>query len=242
MSPSIALPPPEAVDPAPSATPVATTPRFDWHDLIDHDQWADVPPDIEELLALLARADLYVQDEMNLDLHPTLTRTWSRKGRRGQRRVRAPGVNRKLVAFGAIDWRTGWLSHGIAWSRNSEQVCLQIDHLVERSSQRGRVALLLWDNLGVHPRRGSLKLRECLDRHGAQVRLVYTPPYDPESNPAERLWRAMRSKVTHNHHRDSLVDLHQDAQTYLANLDAAPDRVLAHMGSPFAPIDQPSNG
>jgi transposase len=241
LSPTTDLSPSEAVDPAPIVAPADPTGGFDWHTLIDHDRWADVPTDIEDLLALLARADLYVQDEMNLDLHPTITRTWSRKGRRGQRRVRAPGVNRKLVAFGAIDWRTGWLSHGIAWSRNSEQVCLQIDHLVERSTQRGRVALLLWDNLGVHTRRGSLKLRECLDRHGAQVRLVYTPPYDPESNPAERLWRAMRPNVTHNHHRDTLVELHQDAQTYFADLDAAPEKVLAHVGSPFAPIDPPSN-
>lgn len=206
--------------------------------MIDHDLWADVPTDIEELLALLARADLYVQDELNLDLHPTLTRTWSRKGRRGQRRVRAPGMNRKLVGFGAIDWRTGWLSHGIGWSRNSEAVCLQIDHLVERSTKRGRVVLLLWDNLGIHTRRGSKRLRECLDGHGDRVRLVYTPPYDPEANPTERLWRAMRPKVTHNHHRDDLVGLYADARTYFDGLDAAPERVLAHIGSPFAPAQQ----
>jgi len=57
----------------------------------------------------------------------------------------------------------------------------------------------------------------------------------------EALWRAMRPKVTHNHHRDTLVDLYQDARTYFAGLDAAPGQVLAHLGSPFAPIDQPSN-
>jgi hypothetical protein len=51
----------------------------------------------------------------------------------------------------------------------------------------------------------------------------------------------MRPKVTHNHHRDTLVDLYQDARTYFAGLDAAPGQVLAHLGSPFAPIDQPSN-
>ena len=44
----------------------------------------DVPPDLPGLLALLPRADLYLQDEVQCALHPTLTRVWSRRGRRGQ--------------------------------------------------------------------------------------------------------------------------------------------------------------
>lgn len=219
----------------------AVSSRFDWHDLIDHDLWAEVPPDVEEILRLVARSDVYVQDEVNLDLHPTLTRTWSRKGRRGQRRVRAPGVNRKLVGMGAMDWRNGWFSYGIAWQRNSEVICRQLDTLVERSQKRGRGVILLWDNLGIHTRRGSKRLRECLDLHSDRIRLVYTPPYDPEANPAERIWRAMRPIVTHNHHRDRLVDLHQDAHNYLAVLDAKPDKVLTQMGSPFASSNQPNS-
>src|SRR6266567_4775822 len=39
------------------------------------------------------RADLYLQDEVEVALHPTLTRVWSRAGRAGQRRVQAPGKN-----------------------------------------------------------------------------------------------------------------------------------------------------
>jgi hypothetical protein len=240
-SPEIVLPNADAADQTKAMSP-SDGPAFDWHDLIDHDFWADVPPDVEDLLRLLGQADVYVQDELNLDLHPTLTRTWSRKGRRGQRRVRAPGVNRKLVGFGAMDWRTGWISHGIGWQRNSEAICLQINHLVERSQKRGRVALVLWDNLGIHTRRGSKRLRECLDDHADRVRLVDTPTYDPDANPAERLWRAMRPKVTHNHHRDHLADFYQDACDYFAGLDAAPSQVLAHLGRPFALTDPPSNG
>lgn len=173
-----------------------------------------------------------------MDLHPTLTRTWSRKGRWGQRRVRAPGQNRKLVGFGAADWRTGWLSHGIGWHRDSATICLQLDHLIERSQKRGRVAFVLWDNLGVHTRRGSKRLGAWLDAHTDQIRLIYTPTYDPDANPTERLWRAMRPRVTHNHHRDDLVGFYADAWSYFAGLDQAPDRVLAHLGSPFAPPQQ----
>jgi hypothetical protein len=215
---------------------VTARPSFDWHALVEPDLWDQVPADVDEVLRLLPHADLYVQDEMNLDLHPTLTRTWSRKGRRGQRQVRAPGQNRKLVGFGAIDWRTGWLSHGIGWRRDSAAICLQLAQLVERSQARGRSVLLLWDNLGIHTRRGSKLLRAWMDEHAEQIRLIYTPAYDPDANPTERLWRVMRPNVTHNHHRDDLVGLYADARTYFDGLDETPERVLAHIGSPFAPF------
>ena len=35
-------------------------------------------------------------------------------------------------------------------------------------------------------------MRTWLDEHTEQIRLLYTPSYDPDANPAERLWRAMR--------------------------------------------------
>jgi hypothetical protein len=51
------------------------------------------PEAIVWLCALLAtgQADLYGQDQADLALFPTLTRTWMKKGQ--QLRVRAPGTN-----------------------------------------------------------------------------------------------------------------------------------------------------
>ena len=57
----------------------------------------DLPPDLPALLALLPGADLSLQDELRAALHPTLTRVWSPRGRRGQRHVEAPGRNAKVV-------------------------------------------------------------------------------------------------------------------------------------------------
>ena len=62
-----------------------------------------VPDDLPGLLRRLPAADLYLQDEVEVALHPTLTRVWSRRGRRGQRLVEAPGTNRKRHGFGLVD-------------------------------------------------------------------------------------------------------------------------------------------
>ena len=65
------------------------------------------PEDLPRLLGLLGRADLYLQDEVEVALHPTLTRVWSRSGRAGQRRVQAPGTNAKQYGFGLVTGATG---------------------------------------------------------------------------------------------------------------------------------------
>src|SRR5579864_6442607 len=69
-------------------------------DLVEADLWDQLPVDLPELLALMPHADLYLQDEIQFAFHPTLTRVWSRKGRREQRLVEAPGDNRKVYGFG----------------------------------------------------------------------------------------------------------------------------------------------
>ena len=40
-----------------------------------------------------------------------------------------------------------------------------------------------------------------LEEFRGQLVLVYTPPYDPEANRIEWLWRIVRHAVTHNHQR-----------------------------------------
>ena len=71
------------------------------------------PEDLPWLLRLLPRADLYLQDEVEVALHPTLTLVWCPKGRRGQRLVEAPGNDCKEYGFGLVDWRDGWFD----WQR-----------------------------------------------------------------------------------------------------------------------------
>lgn len=73
----------------------------------------EVPEDLPWLLRLLPRADLYLQDKVEVALHPTLTRVWCPRGRPGQRLVEAPGNNAKEYGCGLVDWRAGWFD----WQR-----------------------------------------------------------------------------------------------------------------------------
>jgi hypothetical protein len=134
--------------------------------LVEPDLWDQIPADVPALLAFLPQADLYVQDEVDVRHHPTLTRVWSRKGRAGQRLVRAPGTSLKAVGFAAVDWRDGWCSWGFASGRTAHPFVHQLDHLVARSQGRGRAAIVLLDNARIHTPQGAKVVREALGRYG----------------------------------------------------------------------------
>jgi transposase len=216
--------PPPACDLVPDAT-------------LADDLW---PEDLPGLLGLLGGADLYLQDEVEVALHPTLTRVWSRAGRPGQRLVQAPGKNFKRYGFGLVDWCDGWLDFALADGRRAVPLCEQLRRAVARSRSRGRIAMVILDNLGIHTPKGSRLLRALLAELGEDLVLVYTPTYDPDANRIEWLWRALRRTVTHTHQRRTLAELLADADRWAHTI--TPAQVLSQIGSPFGLQQQPTVG
>jgi len=96
---------------------------------VEADLWDQLPADLPALLALLPQADLYLQDEFQVAFHPTLTRVWSRKGRRGQRLVEAPGDNRHPST--ALAWWIGAMAGRVAELRLDEQLRCSVTKCVQ---------------------------------------------------------------------------------------------------------------
>ena len=80
----------------------------------------------------------------------------------------APGDNRKVCGFGLLDWRDGWFDGRVAAGRTADVFCEQVRAAVARSKQRGRVAIVMADNLKTHTSAGSLLVRSMRDlRYGS---------------------------------------------------------------------------
>jgi transposase len=202
--------------------------------LVEPDLLDEVPPDLATLLSLLPRADVYLQDEVQFAFHPTLTRVWCRKGRRGQRLVEAPGANDKVYGFGLVDWCDGWFDGRFAPGRTADVFCAQVRAAVARSRAQGRMAIVIVDNLRTHTPAGSKLVRQMLAELQDHLRLMYTPAYDPDANRIEWLWRWSRREVTHNHQRTTFAALREDIHEHFETLRQHPDLVLRQIGSPFA--------
>src|SRR5260370_25227502 len=100
-------------------------------------------------------AALHLQGGVQPALPPPLPRLWCRKGRRGQRLVQPTGKKEKQWGFGLVDWRDGWFDWDVAGGRWAAPFCAQVRRAVARSRARGRVAIIMLDNLGIHTWRGS---------------------------------------------------------------------------------------
>ena len=89
-----------------------------------------------------------------------------------------------------VDWRDGWFDGRIAAGRTADIFCEQVRAAVTRSTSRGRVAIIIADNLKTHTAQGTLLVRSMLTELKEQLSLVYTPAYDPDANRIE--WHGPR--------------------------------------------------
>jgi transposase len=111
---------------------------------------------------------------------------------------------RKSVAcFGAASLRTGKLVTTFEPKFNAEsfQRFLQL-LLIHRP--RGKRLVLLLDNAKYHHARA---LQPWLHQHRKRLTLLFLPPYSPELNPIERVWKLTRRLATHNRHFPTLDDI-----------------------------------
>lgn len=111
---------------------------------------------------------------------------------------------RKSVAlFGAVNPRTGQFVSQFEKKFNSVTFEDFLRRLLEHRARR-RCQVVILDNARYHHARC---LRPFLDKHRALLELEFLPPYSPELNPIERVWKLTRELCTHNQYFPQLEDL-----------------------------------
>lgn len=121
----------------------------------------------------------------------------------GQRlEVLSQPVRRSAKVFGAVS-----LSHNPRFSFafaerfNAKTFLRFLKRLVKNSPRK---ILMVLDNVCYHHARA---VREWVEANGDQIELHFIPPYSPEFNPIENLWRLTKRVTTHNRHFATLDDL-----------------------------------
>jgi transposase len=140
---------------------------------------------------------LWAEDEVHFQRHSTLTRMWSPCGHQPQ--VVSPSTRQKTGFFGAINLKTGSLLTQKAATFNAETFENFLCHLLR--STTGTIFIIL-DNARWHRAK---KLKPLFAE--GRIIPIYLPPYSPELNPIERVWRITRRQTTHNRYFCSIEDL-----------------------------------
>lgn len=151
----------------------------------------------------------YFEDEIDIHLNPRIGRDWTLPGR--QRLVVTPGKNRKRYIAGALAVDGGDLVFVAAERKNSDLFLALLEKLRLRHQRARRIHLVL-DNYGIHTSR---RVQAYLAQHGDRFRLHFLPPYSPEHNAIERLWRELHANVTRNHQCKTIGDLMRQVHWHL---------------------------
>jgi len=152
---------------------------------------------------------LYV-DEADIHLNPKIGDDWMLRGQ--QKTVRTPGQNQKRYLAGALNHVTGRLAWVAGPRKTSALVIALVDHLVKRAYARARTIHLVLDNFRIHSSRA---IQAAHVRWGDRVQFHFLPPYCPDENRIERLWKDLHDNVTRNHTCTTMEELMQCVHDYL---------------------------
>lgn len=149
-------------------------------------------------------------DEMVLSTQTTSQKVWLPVNTFPK--VDVSNVRASRSVYGFFNVKTG-VEHAFKteW-QNSEVTCSVLEQV--RTLYPGKKIVIVWDNAPWH-RSAVVKqwLSSRTDAH--QFHLIAFPPYAPELNPQEHVWKAGRAAVTHN--------------TFIANIDTATSEFVAHL-------------
>jgi transposase len=136
-------------------------------------------------------AVILCEDEMVLTSRTTVQKVWLPKGEYPPV-VETNSTRRRKNFYGFLNLKTGE-EHAYLTDKQNMGVTAEILERV-RKLYRGRLLVIIWDNCGWH--RGS-KVTEWIAADG-NTETIHFPPYTPQLNPQEHVWKAGRSHVTHN--------------------------------------------
>jgi transposase len=168
---------------------------------------------IERLVMHLPADEVVVYvDEVDIHLNPKLGPDWTRRGR--QKEVLTPGCNEKRYLAGAWDPGTRRLVY-VEGERKNSLLFLQLLHeLATKTYPDAKRIHIILDNYGIHD---SLQVRLALKSASAsRLELHFLPPYCPDHNRIERIWKDLHDNVTRNHRCATMEELMAEVRCYLA--------------------------
>ncbi len=151
-------------------------------------------------------------DEVDIHLNPKIGPDWTLTGK--QKYVRTPGCNEKRYLAGALDTKTGKLTWVEGDRKNSLLFLDLLYKLVTKTYPKASRIHLILDNYGIHD---SLQVKLALKSVRAEkLQLHFLPPYCPDHNRIERIWKDLHDNVTRNHRCTAMEELMAEVRSYLA--------------------------
>jgi transposase len=148
------------------------------------------------------KIDLWFEDECHFQQHGTRCAMWIPPEETDPVVLLAP-TRKSVSVFGAVRVEDGRLVTQKDKVFDSETFLIFLKRLL-LSRRPGRKIVIFLDNARWHHAK---LLQPWLRKHRRTIRLDFLPPYSPELNAIERVWKITRRLCTHNQYFAELEDL-----------------------------------
>lgn len=153
---------------------------------------------------------IYFADSSHPAHQSKLAYGWIKKGVRKAQKMTA--CQKRINLLGAINLD----SHQIEYQQvdwvNTQSIQGFLEQLIAANPKASKIHLI-WDNAGYH------KSKELLSFiSNTKIVLHYLPPYSPNLNPIERLWKIMHEQVTYNRYYPKFADFTEGVIGFYKNI------------------------
>ena len=148
---------------------------------------------------------------MNLNQETKIKNIWYFKNR--EPIIEAKRKGESMNFYGALDMKTGKCAARKAIKQNSHTTIKFLNKLLK--IYQNKKIFLIWDGASWHK---SGEIREFLskiNKNEFRLELFNFPPYTPELNPQEHIWKALRQNITHNRLEKDFFILIKDCLRFL---------------------------
>lgn len=157
-----------------------------------------------------------VADETRISIEANPYYAWNVKGKTPIKKKKLE-IHKAKTIFGALSTRTGKIIQYT--SRNKK--ALGAIHLLNRVKQfkekhYGQTSyqkvLLIWDNVCCHK---SKEVKQWLRENPGIIELDNFPPYSPEMNPIEHVWKVLKKEINSLRGEATLTEIMHKARKFL---------------------------
>jgi hypothetical protein len=153
-------------------------------------------------LARDINVDLWSLDECHFQQHGSRIRMWVPPEDIDPIQLLAP-TRKSIALFGAVSIRSGQLLTQFDKKFDAMTFHNFLEKLLGHEAKDQRLVVIL-DNAKYHH---ANLLKPFLRKHRKRLKLEFLPPYSPELNPIERVWKLTRRLCTHNEYFPELAEL-----------------------------------
>jgi len=150
---------------------------------------------------------------------------WIEKGVRKSEKMTA--CQKRINLIGAINLD----AHDIEYRQvdwvNAESIKAFLNQLIEANPNASNIHLI-WDNAGYHRSKEILSFVS-----DTKITLHYLPPYSPNLNPIERLWKIMHEQVTYNRYYPKMADFTEGILGFFRNIENYKDIIQTRINDNF---------